>query len=154
MERRFDQAVADADRAVALNPNYAMGYLFLGQALTADGQPAQGIVSLQKAIRLDPESQDFYASEVGFADLCMGRYQDAVRLIERSAAVYPNGLYLHIELSIAYTELGKDEEARAQADEVMRLSPQFKVPLPEKMPLKDLALAKRDYTDLRKAGLN
>ena len=31
-QRRFDQAVADAQRAVAINPNYAAGYQALSVA--------------------------------------------------------------------------------------------------------------------------
>ena len=33
MQRRFDQAVADGERAVALSPNYAQGYVSLSDAL-------------------------------------------------------------------------------------------------------------------------
>jgi adenylate cyclase len=152
-ERNFDQAIEYARRALALNPNYAYGYLFLGQALTAVGQPEKAIASLRKAIPLDPQGEDFYASEIGFAELCLGRYRAGVTLIERSAASYPNGAYLHLELAIAYAELGRDREARAQVAEVMRLDPQFKLPPPEEAPTENLALARRFDADLRRAGL-
>jgi hypothetical protein len=59
-----------------------------------------------------------------------------------------------MELAIAYAELGRNREARAQAAEVMRLDPQFKLPPPELVPMKDPVLAKRFDADLRKAGLN
>ena len=152
-ERRFDQAVADGKRLVALNPNYAMGYLFLAEAQMADGMSEEAIANLQKASRLDPESEDFYAGDIGFADLVIGRDQEAVPLLEKFAGIYPNELLCHVGLCVAYTELGKDREARAQAAEVMRLNPQFKCDPPEKFPNKDPMLAKRFCADLRKAGL-
>jgi adenylate cyclase len=152
-ERRFDQAVADGKRLVALNPNYAMGYLFLGEAQLSDGMPGEAIANLRKASRLDPESQDFYAGDIGFADLFMGRDQEAIPLLEKFAAIYPNHLLTHLGLSVAYTELGKDREAHAQAAEAIRLNPQFKCDPPEKFPNKDPMLAERFCADLRQAGL-
>ncbi len=153
LERRFDQAVADGKRAVALNPNYAMGYMFLGEAENSDSMPEEAIRKFQKAIRVVPESQDFYAFDIGFADLSMGRNRDATLLLEKFAAIYPNNLYIHLGLSVAYTELGRDREARAQAAEVLRLNPEFKIWPPEKFPSKDLAYWKWVCADLRKAGL-
>jgi adenylate cyclase len=145
---RYDQAVADGERAVALNPNYAMGYLMLGQAQNWDGKPEEAIPTLQIAIRLDPESQDFYAGDIGIADSLMGRYHEAVPLLERYVANYPNLLYAHLALSVDYAEVGRDDKARAELAEVLRLSPQFKWAPPEKLPQKD-----RISADLRKAGL-
>jgi adenylate cyclase len=80
----------------------------------------------------------------------MGRYQEAVPFLERYVANYPNLLYAHIWLAVAYSELGRDEQASAEAAEVLRLSPQYKLPTPEKAPMKD---ARRFFADLRKAGL-
>jgi hypothetical protein len=35
MQRRFDSAIADAERAVTIDPNYATGYYTLSEALLA-----------------------------------------------------------------------------------------------------------------------
>jgi adenylate cyclase len=152
MEGRYDQAVADSERAVALNPNYAQGYLLLGEAQNFDGRPEEALLTLQKAIRLDPESKDFYAFVMGESDMFMGRYQQAVLLLERSAASYPNFLYAHLLLSIAYTELGRDEKARAEVAKVRRLNPQYEfIPFVNWEP--NSVLARHFDADLRKAGL-
>jgi cytochrome c-type biogenesis protein CcmH/NrfG len=64
MEQQFDEAVVDAKRAIAINPNFPLGYLVLAQALFAEGNPEDQIVAIRKAIRLDPGSQDVYGEEL------------------------------------------------------------------------------------------
>jgi adenylate cyclase len=150
---RFDQALAEARRAIAVNPNNADGYRALAEALEVNGMPEEAIHSAEKAMRLNPLGQDLYAYEIGLAYVLMGRFQDAIPVFKRLLMAYPNNLYAHVDLVIAYQELGRDEDARAEAAEVMRISPQFVVPPPENGFLKDMVLNKRYLGDLRKAGL-
>jgi len=151
LQFKDDQAVADAERAVALNPNYAGGYETLAEALIFDWKPQQALPNVQKAMRLDPKSETFYVFDIGFADLFMGRYAEAAQMFEKHLAVYPNLLNTHVLLSIAYSELGRYRDARAQAAEVMRLNPRYRIILPEKWVPR--ALAGRWDTDEREAGL-
>jgi adenylate cyclase len=153
MQRRFDQAVAEGERAVAINPNSAQGYQSLADALNVSGKPQEAIRAAEKAIRLDPAHRDFYAYDIGLAYLEMGRYQEAIPIYERVLATSPNYLYAHLDLVIAYEELGRHQDARAEAAAVMRISPQLVLPPPEKSLLKDVALNKRFDSDLHKAGL-
>jgi hypothetical protein len=52
---------------------------------------------------------------------------------------------------VAYVELGHEEDARAEAAEIVRISPQFTV---ASVPLaRDADWNKRSHDDLRKAGL-
>jgi tetratricopeptide (TPR) repeat protein len=137
---------------IALNPNYAIGYSHLGEELIAEGKPEEALSATQKAIPLDPQLKDFYSINLGVADIFMRRFQQALPPLERFAWQYPNLLESHILLSIAYTELGRDPEAHAEAAEVRRLNPQFRVA--SKLPMKDSVLARRFDADLSKAGLN
>jgi adenylate cyclase len=86
LEGRLNDAVADGQRAIALDPNYALGYFFLGEALFFNGKPEMAISDIEKAIRLDPESGELYAVDLGAADLVMRHYQQATPLLERCAA--------------------------------------------------------------------
>jgi adenylate cyclase len=154
LEARFDEAIANGERAVTLNPNYAEGYFQLGEALVRNGQPEQAIDNVQKAIRLDPKSEAFYAVVIAAADLDMERYQQAVPLYERFVAAYPNDLWGHLGLCVAYVELRRMRDAQAQAAEAMRLNPRFKLPVPRKAEVKGESPAvEREISDLRKAGL-
>jgi adenylate cyclase len=92
MQRLFDQAVAAGERAIAINPNYAMSYMALSEALNASGKPEAGIRAAEKGMRLDPSSEDFYAAWTGCAYTIMGRYEEAISPFRRHLAVYPNNI--------------------------------------------------------------
>jgi adenylate cyclase len=89
---QFDQAVAVGERAVSINPNCSIGYAFLAAALNAAGKPAEALRAVKEAMRLDPAGYDFYAGEVGAADILMGRYQEAVPSLQRTIAATPNAI--------------------------------------------------------------
>jgi adenylate cyclase len=151
MQMRYDQAVTDGERAVAINPNYAGGFFSLADALNVYGKPEAAIRAAEKAIRLDPTGKDLYSYDVGVAYVGMGRYQDAIPILKQSVTAFPNILVSHIFLTAAYVELGREEDARAEAAEIMRMSPQFTVA--SLLPGKDVAEQKLVRDDLRKAGL-
>ena len=149
MQRRFDQAVAEGERAVAINPNFASGYQVLSDALTQSNRPEEAVRAAKKAMRLDPSRQDFYAFFIATPYVLMGRYQDAIPLLKRHLALYPNQPWAHFVLILAYTELGREQDARHEAAELKRINPQFSY-----MDIsKDAAVNKRWENDLRKAGL-
>jgi adenylate cyclase len=150
---RFVQAVAEGERAVSINPNCSMGFDFLATALNAVGKPGEALSAIEKAERLDPAGRDFFAGAVGRAYLLMGRYQDAIPALQRHVGAYPNALWAHLDLAIAYTELDRDHDAREEAAEVIRISPHYILLPPEKGLYKDVTLNRRFNDDLRKAGL-
>jgi adenylate cyclase len=158
---RFDRAVAEGERAVSINPNCSMAYAFLAVALNGLGKPAEALRAIENAMQLDPAGHDFYASVTGGAYILMGHYQEALPYLQRAVAGSPNFLWAHLDLAIAYAELGRDHDAHAEASEVMRISPGYVLPFPEKGPDsavpflagKDLALQRRFDADLRRAGL-
>jgi len=81
----------------------------------------------------------------------MGRYEDAVPILKESLTAFPNILINHICLTTAYVELGRDGDARTQAAEIVRISPQFTSG--SILPGRDAVFGKRIRDDLRKAGL-
>jgi tetratricopeptide (TPR) repeat protein len=113
-------------------------------------------------MRLDPAGHGVYAGlAVGGAYILMGRYQEAIPSLQPALAAQPNALWVHLDLAIAYTELGRDRDAHAEAAEVMRISPSYVLPPLGKGPYsavpflagKDMVLQRRFDNDLRRAGL-
>jgi adenylate cyclase len=151
MQMRYDQAVADGERAVAINPNYALGFIVLSDALANNLKPVEALRAAQKAMRLDPANQNSYGYAVGNAYGQMGRYQEAIQAYEKNIAVGPNLLVARIGIVIAYGELGRDEDARAQAAEIVRISPKFS--RASLRGFKNFTAHPHWDDDLRKAGL-
>ena len=56
-------------------------------------------------------------------------------------------------LIACYVELGRNEEARAEAAEVMRINPQFSLAKQKQISLWKEPLRDRFYADIGKAGL-
>ena len=65
-----------------------------------------------------------------------------------------NILHAQLVLAIASGELGREEEAKATAAEVLRINPKFSLEVyKERVPIKDPATLEREIAALRKAGL-
>jgi adenylate cyclase len=118
-----DQAFADAEHTVSLDPNMAFAW-----AVRADinniliGKPKDTLAYSQKAKRLDPRHPDITCLQEGTAYIRMGLYTDA---IEAQKGCEPTNPYSHLNLIVAYSALGREQEARAEAAEVLRVSPGF-----------------------------
>jgi predicted Zn-dependent protease len=55
----------------------------------------------------------------------MGRYEEAIPSLKEHVTIFPDQLWGHFMLAGAYTALGRNQEAQAEAAEVRRISPQF-----------------------------
>ncbi len=153
-KRQYEQALSQIQRAIELDPNNAFAYFWLGNTLALSGRPAETIGVAEKAMRLDPRNRDSYLFLIGLAYTEMGRYADALPAFTKHVARYPNNAPAHGLLIVDYTELGREEEARAEAAEVIRISPQNSMEVFEKRaPFKDQVFRDRVVSDMRKAGL-
>src|SRR5262249_50193266 len=91
---------------------------------------------------------------LGGAYRLTGRQEEAITVLKKAISLIPNLLASHEILAVAYSDLGRDEEARAEAAEVLRLSPNFSLEgMRQQLPFKDPAQTERVIVALRKAGL-
>jgi adenylate cyclase len=153
----FDQALAEAQRAVALDPNSADSYNALAFVLDYFGRPAEAVAAAEKAMRLDPQHRDQYLIWVGMAQTQLGHYSKAIPIVKKFQASYPNILgsgFCFTYLMVDYVELGQENEARAEAADLLRFSPDLTHNLlMERLPLKNQATANLFSADFSKAGL-
>ncbi len=144
MKRRYDQAISDAQRAVALAPNLADGYFWLANILIYSGRPMEAVAAAEKGTRLNPRHPEFCLSQVGLAYLSMRRFKEARSIFEELIANAPNNPGYHMVEAIADVELGRNDDARAEAAEVLRLSPHYSLATwQQAYPLRDPALRER-----------
>jgi adenylate cyclase len=125
-KRQHDAAIAEFQRAFALNPNF-IDYRFAWVLLYA-GEPARAIEVLQANIRLDPfQPLIFSLGAMGMANYMLRRHGEAVRLFRECASRLPNLQMSHLWLATAYAQSEQLEEARVEAAEVLRINPAFTI---------------------------
>ena len=152
-KQQHEQAIAEAERAIVLAPNYANGYATLGQMLNVAGRPQDAIEVAEKALRLDPRNPSEALAALGNAYRLTGRYEEAIATFKKLQNFRDHPV-AHMSLAIMYSETGREEEARAEAAEILRLMPNFSLEeMKQRSPWKDQTRLERDLAALRKAGL-
>jgi adenylate cyclase len=153
-KRQYEQARVEAERVITLAPNSPRGYRMLGSILNLTGQAEQAIGVLEQALRLDPRYPLPYQGPLGWAYLMTRRYDKAIAMQQKALSHNRNLLESHLILTISYSELGREAEARAEAAEVLRLSPTYSLDVVRQTwSYKDPADLERTLAALRKAGL-
>ncbi|MGB5921653.1 MAG: tetratricopeptide repeat protein, partial [Syntrophobacteria bacterium] len=154
MRRQYDKAVAEAEKAVSLNPNSAMAHVMLGKTLIFDGRWEESIPEYKKAIRLNPIPHHMYLYSLGLSYCWTGQYEEGVKWCEKSVRQEPDSLVARLMMTVVYSLSGRDEQARAEAAEVLRIQPKFSVKGFEKRLTYKRKEDNEKFLDaLRKAGL-
>jgi adenylate cyclase len=146
-----EEALEALETAIALNPNDADGYVFLAEALSYAGRPDEAIDLIGKAQRLNPGVPRWYTWELGTAFYVARRYEDAVAALRKGR---PLVAMAYRWLAVAYAQLGREQEAKAAAEEYLRRTPDFSLTRHlELMPFQHAEDRDHYAEGLRKAGL-
>jgi adenylate cyclase len=141
-EMEYDKSIAEGRRAVELDPSGSEAYTFYAAALLFACRPEEAIPLLQKAIRLSPNAQAFSFVFLGHALRNAGRLEEAVSAYNKAFQRAPDHLIAHIGLATTYSLMGREEEARAEAQAVLRINPKFSL-----MHFKKTALNYKDKSE-------
>jgi adenylate cyclase len=63
LQQQYEQAIAEAERAIALDPNNADGYAVQADALNFAGRPEEALRAIGQAMRLNPRYPPWYLPE-------------------------------------------------------------------------------------------
>jgi adenylate cyclase len=153
-KREFDKAIAEGERAVALNPGGTSVLVNYADSLNFAGRPEEAIPLFQKAIRLNPFGPSYLYREFGIALRDTGRFEGAVSAFKKAIQLVPDSASAHLHLAATYSMMGREKEARAEAAEVLRINPKFSVDFYAKViQYKDQSQIDKIINALRKAGL-
>ena len=158
LKGKYDEAIAEGEKAITMEPNNAISYAYLARALRYAGRPNETIANVRKAMRLHPYYPAYYLLDLGGAYDMGGQYSEALaawnKLLERSLKGEFFPLFAHEWLAITYGRLGQIEKARAHADEILKINPKYTVESFRKStPYKDRAYLGGLVNLLIKAGL-
>jgi adenylate cyclase len=141
-------------KAVELSPNSANTHAWLGAHLIdVEGKAEEAIEELKIARRLNPIPPDWILNYSAVAYRVNGEYEKAVEILQKVIKRNPDAWLSHFELAACYGLLGREEEARAAAAEVLRIRPDFTLEKLKGHSYGDKADKERTIGVLRKAGL-
>ena len=112
-------------RAIELDPNFAMGYEEVGSDYSTLGEVGRGIEYFTKAFQLREHASereklhitaDYYSNVTGELDKAAQTYQEEIQ-------AYPREYRAHLDLGNQYASLGQYEKARDAYSQSLRLTP-------------------------------
>jgi adenylate cyclase len=150
---RYEQAMAELDRAVAINPNNADGLAGRGNTLMWMGQTDAAIEALETARRIDPNMNAVDRFALSLAYYLKFRYDAAIEQAELNLSGTPGANFSRDVLAAAYAENNQTEDAARVVAMIHRMDPSFD---PRTFGSKFLNPADLDHLrdGFRKAGLN
>ncbi len=158
LEGRPDEAIAEGERSVALNPGFVQTYFYLCATYTDAGQPQKAIDCVDKAIRLSPHDPSLYGllmTKAGALE-ALGREAEALDWVRRSLALSPaSPIALRHEIALLEI-LRRDDEAQEAYRRYSALpGPQVRTiaELRACAAVASCAVSERAIEALRKAGM-
>jgi eukaryotic-like serine/threonine-protein kinase len=121
----WDQSAAERElrRAIALKPNYATAYHWLGIVLAFARRPDEAIATAHRAEELDPLSL-IISADTAFDLILSRRYDEAIAQGQKTLKLDPNFYYVHYLLGWAYIQKGMYSQAVAECRRSIELNPE------------------------------
>ena len=138
-----EEAITTMQEVFNRNPKDAESCRNLSWLLIFGGRHEEALSMAKKSISLrpEPEREPFLYETLGASYLVMRQYGEAIAASKKAISFWPEYVYGHIDLTASYGLAGREEDARAEAAEVLRINP--------KITLEDIA--KNGYYNFQKA---
>lgn len=150
----LEKAKSALEKSVALNSNYADGYLFLALTLIYLGQAEKALGYIEKAMRLNPHFPFWYLHALGAAQYFLSNFEAAAKSFRKSIERNPAVPWMHRYLIASYGQLGMTDDAEWQITELETLGQRATIKeFMKKVNVQDSLYRKFFLEGLRKAGL-
>ena len=121
---RLDEAIADFQRAVQIEPDNAVAHGNLGLALTIQGRLDEAIVCCRRYVELKPDAAEGY-SNLGRAWMAQGRIEEALACCRRALEIKPDLVQALLNLGVALQSQGQPAQAVACCRRALELKPEY-----------------------------
>ena len=153
-QRRHAEAVAAAERAIAVSPNYADAFALLAWTLNYAGRPEEAILALNMAMRLNPRPPASYLEILGEIYFARGRYKDAAGTFQNVLEINPAYLRARLWNAAALFHSGSRDLAEWEIIEALAASPNLTLARLEfAFPFKDPRIQESVLSALHDASL-
>ena len=122
---RYEEAKAEIERAIAINPNDATGLAGRGNILMWLGQTDAAIEALELAQRIDPELNPIDRFALSLAYYLKRRYDAAIEQAELNLRKTAGANFSRIVLAAAYAQHDRSEDAARVVTTIRRIDPTF-----------------------------
>ena len=157
---KYDEAIAEGKRSVTVSPNSSGSYAAFAWTMIYAAKPKEALTLSKKALRLSPYPPAWYLTAEGFANYLLGHYKAALSSYQKVLKRYQSGSQAHIAfrgLIVCYMQLGREAEARTEAQNFLKLNPTFTIKIfierIKGFSFRDLSWVDKYVDLLRKAGL-
>jgi len=125
VEKHYDQAIAELEKALTLNPYRADNIGLLGMVLAYAGELKKAISMFKKAMTLNPVPPDWYYHQLAGVHAMTGEFEKAKAAYRDSLQRNPDNIPAHAGLAAIYGSSDRTEKAAMEAWEVLKLDPDF-----------------------------
>lgn len=147
-------ALADAQQAIELDPNYASAHVLLATLLYFNGRPQEGLDLMKRAIALNPKHPYNYSFHLGQAYFILGRYAEAIDAFSRVLESNPAAERVHLWMAAAYAQTGRKDAAAWEIDQARASNADLSLDrIRHAYPFKNPSDLEHLVAGLRKAGL-
>ena len=119
---RFKEAIPFYEKAIALKPDYADAYYFMGLAYRKLDRYPDAIASLKKAIALKPNYANAYYF-MGIVYHASEKYPEAIDALKKAIALKPDYADAYCFMGLSHEKLKQDPEALAALEKYRDLKP-------------------------------
>jgi adenylate cyclase len=152
-----DSALVYFDRALSASPSHSLAWLLSSATLGYVGRGEQAVRHAEQGLRLSPFDQSlyYYYEFLNLAHYSKGDYEGAVKWGKMSERENPRFTANYRYLAAALAALGRLDEAKEAAANLMKLEANFRLGEFERtrQPFRPAEMAARHMEHLRKAGL-
>jgi len=125
LQRRFDEAILAARKAIEYGPGSADIAVFASFVFDNGGLVQEAVVQIERAMKLSPIFPPNYLGQLGNAYRLAGRYDEAIDAYEAYHQRSPGrGV---TDLVIIYQQIGQPEKAQAWAKQLLLAEPNFTI---------------------------
>ena len=123
------QAIAECERALALDRNLATAHAIIGMAKIFTGRSEETEAHVREALRLSPRDTFAFSwiATAGVAKLYLGDDEEAVAWLRRAIETNRNLPNAHFYLAAALANLGQLNEAQAAAVAGLAINPTYTI---------------------------
>jgi tetratricopeptide (TPR) repeat protein len=121
---RFEEAIAQYQQAVRIEPDFVAAYSNCGNALRDAGRPEEAVAHYQAALRIKPDYAEAHYNW-GNALQDQARFKEAVTHYEEALRIKPDYAEAHSNLGTALHALGRFDEAVAHFQQALRIKPDY-----------------------------